>query len=101
MMTERTEVKAGWGVLWRTTAKSADGPGETLLGVYAFHGDIPAWVSGGHTVAMFRTRKEALAAIQTNYGYIAQRPDLHAAPHGWLMPLAVRIKATTTIEAAA
>lgn len=43
---------------------------------------------------LFRTRKEARAWIEANYGYIRTRPDLRAAPHGWRMPQAVLVTVT-------
>ena len=35
---------------------------------------------------VFRTRKEARRWIKLTYGYITDRPDLKAEPHGWRMP---------------
>ena len=45
---------------------------------------------------LFRTRRECRAFIKDRYGYIADRPDLRAEPHGWRMPQAVRVKILTT-----
>jgi hypothetical protein len=42
--------------------------------------------------ALFRTRREARAWIEREYGYIRRRPDLRAEPHGWRMPVAVRVE---------
>jgi hypothetical protein len=36
--------------------------------------------------AFFQTRQEARDFIETNFGYIRDRPDLQAEPHGWKMP---------------
>ena len=41
---------------------------------------------------LFRTRQAAREWIKTKYGYIAERPDLQAEPHGWRMPKAVKVK---------
>ena len=40
---------------------------------------------------IFRTRQECRAHIEQRYGYIRQRADLRAEPHGWRMPQAVRV----------
>jgi hypothetical protein len=42
--------------------------------------------------ALFRTRREARALIEREYGFIRHRPDLRAEPHGWRMPVAVRVE---------
>lgn len=41
---------------------------------------------------LFRTRRECRAFIKEKYGYIADRPDLRAEPHGWQMPQAIKVK---------
>ena len=43
---------------------------------------------------MFPTRQVARDYINRVLGYIRHRPDLRRAPHGWLLPQAVRIKVT-------
>lgn len=40
--------------------------------------------------ALFRTRREAREWIESRYGYIRNRPDLRAEPHGWRMPIPVK-----------
>jgi hypothetical protein len=40
---------------------------------------------------IFPTRREAREWIKAKYGYIAERPDLRAEPHGWRVPTAVRV----------
>lgn len=42
-------------------------------------------------ICLFRTRRECRKFIDERYGYIKTRPDLKAEPHGWLMPVAVRV----------
>lgn len=42
--------------------------------------------------ALFRTRQECRWFIKRKYGYIANRPDLQAEPHGWRVPQAVKVK---------
>jgi hypothetical protein len=44
------------------------------------------------TPIVFRTRDEARAYIRGNYGYIRNRPDLRAEPHGWLAPIPVKVR---------
>lgn len=61
-----------WSVIWRSDCALDDGPREYLVGE---GGELP----------LFRTRREA------RYGYIRTRPDLHAEPHGWKMPIPVRV----------
>lgn len=43
-------------------------------------------------VLLFHTRRQAREFIKEAYGYIAQREDLKAEPHGWRMPQAVKVK---------
>ena len=40
---------------------------------------------------VFRTRAEARAYRNEHYGYIKNRPDLRAEPHGWKMPRVVKV----------
>ncbi len=67
-----------WGVLFRSDCK-LDGKREHLM----FENNLPA---------LFVTRKQAREWITKNYGYIRTRPDLRAEPHGWKIPIPVRVK---------
>lgn len=69
---------SAWGCLWRSKNK-LDGLREHLL-------------YDGPTPAMFRDRKSAREHIKSKYGYILRRPDLRAEPHGWMLPVAVRVE---------
>ena len=40
---------------------------------------------------LFHTRKECRKFIESRYGYIAERPDLQEEPHGWMMPLPIKV----------
>ena len=40
---------------------------------------------------LFKTRRECRAWIEEKFGYIRDRPDLRAEPHGWRMPRPVLI----------
>ena len=97
-MAERSIISNGWGVLWRTSNKSLDGVTSSLLGVYAFRNidNLPKYV--GCSTAVFPTRRATRVAIEETYGYIRARKDLRHSPHGWLMPIPVRIKLTVTVE---
>ena len=41
---------------------------------------------------LFKTRHEARAWANEEYGYIKTRPDLRAQPHAWRIPRPVRVK---------
>lgn len=40
---------------------------------------------------LFNTRKECRRWIEEHYGYIRRRKDLRTEPHGWRLPMAVRV----------
>lgn len=40
---------------------------------------------------LFKTKRECSEWIKKNYGYIATRKDLRAAPHHWRVPKPVRV----------
>jgi len=40
---------------------------------------------------LFKTRKEARDFNREYYGYIKGRQDLRAEPHGWKMPLPIKV----------
>jgi hypothetical protein len=74
-MSERS-VKC-WAGLWRSH-NQVDGYREHVL----YEDCLPK---------LFRTRADCRAFIQERYGYIAERPDLRREPHGWRMPIPVRV----------
>jgi hypothetical protein len=41
---------------------------------------------------LFKTRARCRKWIKEKYGYITERPDLRAEPHGWRMPQAVKVQ---------
>lgn len=49
------------------------------------------WMWDGTGPLLFHTRRDARAFIKSNYGYIAERPDLREEPHGWQAPRAVKV----------
>lgn len=78
-----------WGALWRS---------ENLLDGARSHiinrrDCLPA---------LFCTRLAARMFIIQEYGYIRERPDLRAEPHGWKLPIPVRVKislsSTTVVQ---
>jgi len=67
-----------WGACWQSKNKR-DGYQECLL--WERHKQL----------ALFVTRREARAWIEKEFGYIKEREDLRREPHGWRMPIAVRV----------
>lgn len=41
---------------------------------------------------LFRTKREAIKWIDSNYAYLRARPDLRSEPFGWRRPKAVKVK---------
>lgn len=74
----RDSVHTRWAALWRSK-NQLDGLNEHLL----FEDCLPK---------LFRTRLESRQWIEEKYGYIRNRADLMAAPHGWKMPIAIRVE---------
>lgn len=74
--------RPSWAILWRSENR-LDGLSEHL--VLDPRGRLPL---------LFKTRAEARQHIAGHWGYIRHRPDLRAEPHGWRMPLAVRVTAS-------
>ena len=68
-----------WGALWRSN--DSEGVHRHLL----TEACIPK---------LFLTRRETREWIKEHYGYIANRPDLRRQPHGWRMPIPVRVVVT-------
>ncbi len=68
-----------WAAKWRSE-NQLDGRTERLI---LWHRGTP--------LAPFRTRAECRAWIKAHYGYIAEREDLRREPHGWRLPIAVRV----------
>lgn len=66
-----------WGVLWGSCNKR-DGKIEYLI----YDDGVPT---------LFPTRRKAREWIIVHYGYIRDRADLRAEPHGWRMPIAVKV----------
>lgn len=80
-----------WGAKWRSR-NVLDGKREHLVTDHTGVRSPPC------TPVLFRTRREAREWIEERYGYIRGRPDLMGEhcriPHGWKVPVAVRVKVT-------
>lgn len=98
-MTSARETTA-WRVMGRRSKECLDGEGEYLMGIFNFGHDIPPFMAVGYRTAVFRTRAEARKHIEEKFGYMRDRLDLKQAPHGWRMPIPVRIKVSVTVEPA-
>ena len=76
-----TDYKAErWAVVWRSESK-LDGKREHFM-----------FTEG--RVALFRSRRLARETMQKEWGYIKDRPDLRAEPHGWKLPTVRRVIVT-------
>ena len=49
------------------------------------------WRTDSGAPALFRTRKQCRAWIETAYGYIRKRKDLRKPPHRWSVPVPCRV----------
>jgi hypothetical protein len=67
-----------WGAMWRSENK-LDGKNRHLI-------------SRDLLPVLFLTRKEARKFIKSEYGYIKTRKDLRVEPHGWRLPVPIRVK---------
>lgn len=73
-----------WAIKWREENR-LDGKRENFI-----------TETTGVGYLLFRTREEARNTIKERWGYIAKRKDLRQEPHGWKMPLAVRVEVKLT-----
>ena len=69
-----------WAIVWIEKRESIDGPQRHFMGEPEI----------GMT-QLYRTRAEARAECERQWGYIRNRPDLRVAPHGWRMPQVVKV----------
>jgi len=67
-----------WGVMWSHKNRK-DGACKHII----CENGIPP---------LFRTRKEAREFIAKTYGYIKDSPTLRKEPHGWRMPVPIRVE---------
>lgn len=73
-------VGSAWAALW-TSRNQLDGLTRHLI----YENGVPA---------LFPKRRFARNFIRAQYGYIATRADLRAEPHGWRLPVAVKVTVT-------
>lgn len=66
-----------WGIQWESK-NMLDGFTSHLM----FRDGLPI---------LFKTKRETLERIQSEFGYIRGRKDLRSEPHGWRMPKPVRV----------
>ena len=66
-----------WGLLWRSCNK-LDGQSRHLI-------------CSNCLPVIFLTKRQAREYAREHYGYIARRQDLRREPHGWRMPIPVRV----------
>ncbi len=72
-----TDERTRWGIKWISDNR-LEGHKEH------FTGTPEGW-------EVFRTRSEARNFRDARYGYIKDRPDLKAEPHGWKLPKVVKV----------
>ena len=79
-----------WAIKHRSNNR-LDGDRSFLQGRY-FYGvpKVPEFLEG-YSRMVFKTRRQAREFITDHYGYIRRRPDLRAEPHGWKMPVPVKV----------
>ena len=87
-----------WAIKWRSENR-LDGKTEHLMGLWPDYSRL-ANVSGYHR-AVFRTRQQARDFNNKHNGYIRNRPDLQREPHGWKMPIVVKVSVTVAEAGAA
>lgn len=73
--------RLAWAVLWRSK-NTLDGYSEFLLGTP----DHPT------RTKLFESRREAREFVREEFGYIKERSGLRKEPHGWKMPMPVRVR---------
>lgn len=81
-MTRIKAEKQFWTVLWRSQ-NQVDGKTESIQ-----------WEMG--LPLLFTSRTATRAYIKHRWGYIAVRPDLHKEPHGWKMPIPIKVNLRMT-----
>jgi hypothetical protein len=92
------EKRTAWAVKWRS-GNRLRGEHAHLLGRYHARSPLPREFEGCPWV-LFRTRREARDFIRERFAYIAERPDLQCEPHGWRMPIPVKVTVAVQEEAA-
>jgi hypothetical protein len=82
-------ITTAWAILWRNKAQADKIP--VFVGRHFFGAlECPEYLAGYAQLA-FGTRAQARAFIAEKFSYIRSRPDLQRLPHGWKMPVAVKV----------
>ena len=81
-MTKYPKPVSTWGIKWRSASK--------------LNGVTEHIVSLNLLPVLFKTRKQARRHIEDRFGYMRNRPDLRCEPHGWKIPVAIRV--TTAVD---
>jgi len=68
-----------WAIKWRSDNR-LDGKRENFI--FQPH----------NTPLIFKSRDDARTHIRANFGYISKRRDLRIEPHGWLVPIPVKVR---------
>lgn len=71
-----------WAVLWRSKSKQS---GVCQHLIFDLSG----------VVKLFFAKRLAVEWIKKEYGFIRTRADLRAEPHGWRMPVPVKVTLTS------
>lgn len=81
-----------WAIEWRSDNR-IDGATRHFI-----HDQTKSVGTGSRFgVLLFSTRAAARSYRQEEFGYIRERPDLRAEPHGWKFPQIVRVRVTAEI----
>ena len=83
--------KTAWAIQWRSE-NYLDGKHVHLVG-RANVVNSPEELSGC-PLMLFSSRKQARGFILRSFGYIGDRKDLRCDPHGWHLPLPVKVEVT-------
>ena len=85
-----------WAILWRNHAQT-DGSPVFMGRHFSGASKCPDYLSGYAKLA-FGTRAQARAFIAEKFSYIRSRPDIQRPPHGWKMPVAVKVNVSFQIK---
>lgn len=75
-------MKKYWAIKW-ISENNLDGRLEFYVGDHKSNRAGPV---------LFKTREQARAFRDDRFGYIRNRPDLKAEPHGWKFPRVERVR---------
>ncbi len=80
-----------WAIKMRSENRT-DGKREFLMGLgYVGRSAPNVGPMSGYKIAVFATREAARKYINSRFSHY-KRPDLKKEPHGWKMPIPVKVK---------